>query len=104
MTTETARTKSICDEISSSHQSHEGRLPCRGATVDEQRLGNFRNKLRMRCTKALGDKPIERMLNAEEVAYFEHAVAEVMPASPIRTTNPTSGRRGAPAPSSEEAQ
>ena len=62
-------------------RSHEGRLPNRGsnAPADEQRLGNHRYKLHMRCTKALGDYPSERMLNAEERAHFQKAVAEAIP-------------------------
>ena len=80
---ETRRIQKICDDIISFRQSHEGRLPNRGANApaDEKRLGNHRYKLRMRCTKALGDEPSGRMLNAEEIALFERAVAEAMPES-----------------------
>ena len=42
MNTETACIKRICEDIKSFRQSHEGRLPCRGANVsaEEKRLGN----------------------------------------------------------------
>ena len=40
----------------------------------------------MRCTKSLGDKPSERMFNADEKAYFELAVSEAMPECPTEET------------------
>ena len=94
---ETRRIQGICDDIIAFRQAHEGRLPNRASNAppDERRLGNHRYKLRMRCTKALGDKPSERMLNADERALFERAVFEAMPESqseqPSPKDNTTSG-------------
>ena len=90
---ENRRILGICDDIVSFRRSHEGRLPNRGsnAPADEQRLGNHRYKLRMRCTKALGDKPSERMLNADEITYFERAVSEAMPES--QSAQPPSNKK-----------
>ena len=108
---ETRRIQRICDDIISFRQSHEGRLPNRSsnAPIDEQRLGNHRYKLRMRCTQALGDKPSERMLNADEIAHFERAVSEAMPESqseqPPSKNNTISGAMpstsGAPPPTDD---
>ena len=91
LSAETRRIQRICEDIISFRQAHEGRLPIRGpdAPADEKRLGNHRYKLRMRCTKALGDKTSERMLNAKEIALFERAVFEAMPESQSELPPPT---------------
>ena len=87
---ETRRIQTICDEIIAFRQSHSGRLPNRGsnALAHEQQLGNHRYKLKMRCSKALSQKPSERMLNADERALFERAVSEALPES--QTEQPSS--------------
>ena len=114
---ETRRIQGICDDIVAFRQSHEGRLPNRNtdAPADEQRLGNHRYKLRMRCTKALGHYPSERMLNADERAYFEQAVAEAMPVSQSQQPPPkdnacavasasTASEAGVPPPGGEHQE
>ena len=98
---ETRRIQGICDDIISFRQAHEGRLPNRGpnAPADEKRLGNHRYKLRMRCIQALGDKPSERMLNANEIALFERAVCDTMPESQSEQPPPRGNTMSGASPS-----
>ena len=98
--------KSICDDILAFRRSNEGRVPCRGAnvSVEERRLGNFKYKLRMRCASALDHKPSNRKLNAEEIAYFENAVAAEMPTQEHGTSISSSSHGGAPTLNSHNTQ
>ena len=41
----------------------------------------MRNKLQIRCVRALSAKPSHRKLNTDEIAYFKWAVSEEPPAS-----------------------
>ena len=76
--------KRQCDEILSFRRDHNGRLPYRGknSSVEEWRLDNMRNKLQIRCVRALSAKPSHRKLNTDEIAYFKWAVSREPPASP----------------------